>query len=87
VQPAGVLVRPLTAGHPYRPSLRFRPSVRRTRRISITNFGLEHALEERMTEGSRQMSRLHLIVMVAAYAAGLPSVAAAQDHWLRESRP
>jgi hypothetical protein len=30
------------------------------------------------------MSQLRLVLIVAAYAAGLPSVAAAQDHWLRD---
>jgi hypothetical protein len=30
------------------------------------------------------MSRLHLVLVVAACAAGLPSAAAAQDHWLRD---
>src|SRR5258708_26046490 len=32
----------------------------------------------------RQMARLRLALIIAAYAAGLPSVAAAQDHWLRD---
>jgi hypothetical protein len=33
---------------------------------------------------SRQMSHLRLALVVAAYAVGLPSLAAAQDHWLRD---
>jgi hypothetical protein len=32
----------------------------------------------------RHMSPLRLALIIAAYAAGLPSVAAAQDHWLRD---
>src|SRR4051812_17932473 len=30
------------------------------------------------------MFKLRLVLIVAAYAAGLPSLAAAQDHWLRD---
>jgi hypothetical protein len=38
----------------------------------------------RMMVTSHQMSQLRVALIVVAYAAGLPSVAAAQDHWLRD---